>query len=60
MFTIFMNSEINEIDLVALFSKIFKVPTVNLELQVNMCFALKISLKVGQILQRPIFKFHKK
>ena len=37
---IFMNSEISEIDLEALFIRIFKIP--NLDLQVKICFASKI------------------
>ena len=48
----------HEIDLQALFFRIFKVPTVqNLDLQVKMHSAKKLP-QGKQILQRPVFKFH--
>ena len=45
---IFTNFEINKINLETLFFRILKIPMV------------KIYLSAEQILQRPIFKFHKK
>ena len=55
---IFMNSEINDIDLKDLFFRIFKIPAArskNLEFQVKMCFLHKFYLKAEQFLQRPQF-----
>ena len=57
---IFVNSEINEIELEALFFGIFNTNCNNLDLQVKRCCSKNDCLGAEQILQRPIFKFHEK
>ena len=56
---IFMSSEISEIDLEALFFRIFKIP--NLDLQVKICFPSKI-LAQGRtdFTETTVFVFHLK
>ena len=44
---IFLNSEINDIDLEALFFRIFKIPAVKFGFSGKMCFASKI-VPLGQ------------
>ena len=57
----FINSEINDIDLEALFFRIFKIPAgKNLDFQVKMCFASKILLQGNTVFtETKVFKFHR-
>ena len=58
---IFMNSEIDKIDLKNLIFQNFQnCNGKNLDLQAKSVLLRKIYLRAKQILQRPIFNFHKK